>query len=150
MKSLLALVAAAFFSCSSWAGLGGPPAKLQAHAIKEASSRVSTAAGSYTVMQKELDSGTTVRQYLDGAGIVFAVSWSGPFLPDLKEILGVHFDAMVAQAGKRRNDQRSRLALRRSDVVIDSAGRMGAFEGRAWVPAKVPAGFDVNAGTWPS
>jgi hypothetical protein len=150
VKSLLALLAAAFFSCGSWAALGGPPAKLQAHAVKEASSRVSTATGSYTVMQKQLDSGTTVRQYLDGAGTVFAVSWSGPFLPDLKEILGVHFDAMVAQASKRRNDQRSRLALRRPDVVIDSTGRMGAFEGRAWLPAKVPAGFDVDASTWPS
>jgi Protein of unknown function (DUF2844). len=149
VKSLLALLAAVFFSCGSWAALGGAPARLQEHAVKATSGKVSTATGSYTVMQKELDSGTTVHEYLDSAGTVFAVSWSGPFLPDLKEILGPHFDTM-AQAGKRRDQQRSRLAVRRSDVVIISDGRMGAFEGRAWVPAKVPAGFDVNAGTWPS
>ena len=149
MKSLLAFLAAAFFSCGSWAALGGPPARLLQHAVKATSSKVSTATGSYTVMRKELDSGTTVQEYVDSAGTVFAVSWSGPFLPDLKEILGAHFDAMTAQAGKRR-DERSRLSVRRSDVVIDSAGRMGAFEGRAWVPAKVPAGFEVDAGKWPS
>jgi hypothetical protein len=28
-------------------------------------------------------------------------------------------------------------------VVVQSGGHMGAFEGRAWIPSRVPAGFDT-------
>jgi len=71
---------------------------------------------------------------------VFAVSWSGPFLPDLKEMLGAHFDTMVA-AQRQRRGGRSPIVVTRDDVVIISGGHVGAFEGKAWIPAKLPAGF---------
>jgi hypothetical protein len=56
---------------------------------------------------------------------------------------------MLAQAAKGQRGQRSRLTLRRSDVVIVTAGHMGALQGRAWLPAKLPAGFDPNDAKWP-
>jgi hypothetical protein len=28
------------------------------------------------------------------------------------------------------------------EAVVVSEGHMGAFEGRAWLPARLPAGFD--------
>jgi len=149
LKSLLPALAASLFSCCSWAALGGAPANLGAHAGPERSSTASTGITTYTVLQKQLDSGTTVHEFVDASGTVFAVSWSGPFLPDLKEILGDHFDAMLAQAAKGQRGQRSQLTLRRSDVVIVTAGHMGALEGRAWLPAKLPAGFDPNNAKWP-
>ena len=149
MKSILAALAAAFFVCGSWAALGGAPASLGAHA-REQSSTVSTPFSSFTVVAKELDSGTTVHEYVDPTGTVFAVSWSGPFMPDLKEILGPHFEAMLAQAVQGQEGRRSGLSLRRSDVVIVSDGHMGAFEGRAWLPARLPTGFDPSQARWPS
>ena len=33
-------------------------------------------------------------------------------------------------------------AVHRADLVIVSAGRMGAFHGQAWLPRQLPAGFD--------
>ena len=37
-----------------------------------------------------------MREYLDRAGNVFAVSWSGPVLPDLQRLLGAHFAQYTA------------------------------------------------------
>jgi GMP synthase-like glutamine amidotransferase len=49
---------------------------------------------------------------------------------------------MVAHAAKARRAGRSQLSLKQSDLVIVSGGHMGAFEGHAWLPAKLPAGFN--------
>lgn len=144
MKSLLAALAAAFFTGGSWAGLGAAPAHWPTQAAAPRSSTLSTGSASYTVVQRQLDSGTTVQEFVDSSGTVFAVSWSGPFLPDLQELLGIHFDAMVAQ-GRRQGGQRSRLAVQSLEAVIVSEGHMGALAGRAWLPPRLPAGFDARA-----
>ncbi|MGZ5194012.1 MAG: DUF2844 domain-containing protein [Ramlibacter sp.] len=144
-KSLLIGAVLAAGLSTGWAALGGKPAKFGPHVAASQSNAVSTGQAAYTESQKMLDSGTTVHEYVDAGGNVFAVSWSGPFLPDLKEILGEHFDVMTAQQRKQRAGGRSPLHIKQSDVVIDSEGHMGAFQGRAWLPAKLPAGFDPQA-----
>ncbi|MDR3412443.1 MAG: DUF2844 domain-containing protein [Formivibrio sp.] len=143
MKTFLAIVL--FIACgSSQAGLGSTPANLGQQVIATKENPMSTGSSSYTYLEKTLDSGTAVHEYVAADGAVFAVSWSGPYLPDLKEILGAHFDTMVAQSGKQARAGRSPLFLQRDDVVIVSAGHMGAFEGKAWIPGKLPAGFKPN------
>ena len=51
-------------------------------------------------------SGTTVREYVSSNGTVFAVAWQGPWLPDLRQMLGPYFDdyqrALQSTTGKRR------------------------------------------------
>jgi hypothetical protein len=141
MKALLAAALAVWMS-SSWAALGGAPANLGPRVLAAQAHTGSTGRAPYSDLEKKLESGTVVHEYVDGAGTVFAVSWAGPFLPDLKELLGEHFDAMVAHANSTARAGRSQLALERSDLVIVSGGHMGAFEGRAWLPARLPAGFN--------
>jgi hypothetical protein len=143
VKSLVAALAAACFVSGSWAELGAAPSRWPAQAAAPRLNNVSTASATYTVVQRQLDSGTTVSEFVDGSGTVFAVSWSGPFLPDLKELLGVHFQTM-ASPGAGQGSQRSRLAVQDAGAVIVSEGHMGAFEGRAWLPSRLPAGFDVR------
>ena len=139
MKSLVAALTAAFFVSGSWAALGAAPE----HSPAQAGAAKSTGAAGYTVVERQLDSGTTVREFVDHGGMVFAVSWSGPFLPDLKQLLGTHFDAFAAQ-GKGQRSHRNRLAMQDAGAVIVSEGHMGAFRGRAWLPSRLPAGFDVR------
>jgi hypothetical protein len=129
----------AIWTSGSWAALGSTPADLGPRVLVSVALRAD-----YTDVEKQLESGTVVHEYVDANGTVFAVSWSGPSLPDLKEILGSHFDAMVTHAGKAAKSGRSQLALKQSDLVIVSGGHMGAFEGRAWLPAKLPAGFSPS------
>lgn len=119
------------------AALGGPVSATPAGAGVE---QASTSAGApYTHMQRQLDSGTVVHEFADASGTVFAVAWSGPFLPDLRELLGPSFSALQDSASKGRS---SALSISRADLVLASAGHMGGFEGRAWLPPKLPAGFD--------
>jgi hypothetical protein len=139
MKALVAALLAITMN-GSWAGLGSTPANLGPRMLAAQNISGSTGLATYTDVQKKLESGTVVHEYVDAQGTVFAVSWSGPFLPDLKEILGSHFDTLVAHAGARRGG-RSPLVLKQPDLVIVSGGHMGAFEGHAWLPAKLPAGF---------
>jgi hypothetical protein len=140
MKAVVAALLAMTMNVT-WAGLGSTPSNLGPRALAAQNRSGSTGLAAYTDVEKKLESGTVVHEYVDAQGTVFAVSWSGPFLPDLKELLGSHFDAMVAHAGKARRAGRSQLSLKQSDLVIVSGGHMGAFEGHAWLPAKLPAGF---------
>ena len=127
---------------SSPSDLGGTPVR-SAHSLAAANGN-SNGAAVYTVSQSTLDSGTIVREYADANNIVFAVSWSGPTLPDLRTLLGDKFDVMTSNAAKRTKAGHSQLAVNQSDFVIVSNGHMRAFTGKAWIPSAVPSGFDTN------
>jgi hypothetical protein len=105
----------------------------------------STAAGApYTILQRTLRTGVVVDEYVDASGKVFALSWSGPFKPDLKRLLGRHFKAFRDRGEQRHQGRRSGLAVDTGEAVIVSEGHMGAFQGRAWLPSRLPAGFDTR------
>ncbi len=103
-----------------------------------------TRAAAYTIHESELESGTTVREYATPTGLVFAVSWRGPLLPDLNLLLGDYFQTF------REEMRQARLAGRRGSsvnmestaLVVRSNGRMRNFFGSAYAPGLVPA--DVN------
>jgi hypothetical protein len=123
------------------AALGGPPEQFDAPTQV---SSVSSAAASYLIRDTTLASGTQVREYVSDAGLVFALSWNGPMLPNLKALLGKHFDAMVAESARMPRAGRAQLAVNEPEVVIHSGGHMRAFEGSAWIPALLPAGFSAD------
>lgn len=93
-----------------------------------------------------LPNGTTVVEYLDPSGTVFAVSWVGPVLPDLPATLGSYFPQFTAEIQRLGRAARAGgvLNLRTTDLVVHSKGRMRNFSGYAWAPALVPAGLDVR------
>ncbi|USX22321.1 DUF2844 domain-containing protein [Oxalobacteraceae bacterium OTU3REALA1] len=140
----------------AYAALGGAPSDFggtQATQTSAAARRLAATTQSataatdavYTVSQSTLDSGTVVREYSDTAGKVFAVSWRGPTLPDLRTLLGEKFAVMTGAAGQRARAGHSQLALNQSDVVLVSSGHMRSFAGHAWIPSALPAGFDTTA-----
>lgn len=134
----------------AYAALGGSPSDFggapAVSARRFAAGAAATNGGAdavYTVSQSTLDSGTVVREYSDPAGKVFAVSWRGPTLPDLRTLLGDKFAVMASAAGKRAQAGHSQLALDQSDVVLVSNGHMRSFAGHAWIPSALPPGFDT-------
>jgi len=135
----------------AWAALGSSPSdfgttttqtRMAARNLAASSSASTTAV--YTISQSTLDSGTIVREYTDASGVVFAVSWTGPTLPDLRTLLGDKFTVMTSNAAKRPKAGHSQLAVDQSDVVIVSSGHMRAYAGQAWIPSALPAGFDTT------
>ena len=133
----------------AYAALGGSPSDFggapaaTARRFAAATANGGAADAVYTVSQSTLDSGTVVREYSDPAGKVFAVSWRGPTLPDLRTLLGDKFAVMASAAGKRAQAGHSQLALDQSDVVLVSNGHMRSFVGHAWIPSALPPGFDT-------
>ena len=91
----------------------------------------------------ETTQGVTVTEYANLQGTVFAITWRGPFKPDLQQLLGDYFgDYLKAAQGAVPQPNQSRV--HGSDIVVRSAGRMRGFVGVAWVPSLVPAGFDPS------
>ncbi|KQQ33360.1 hypothetical protein ASF61_09755 [Duganella sp. Leaf126] len=150
MRPALSLIflAALLPSLPAVAALGSTPSDFGGTPVRTARSLSQAPAGSamavYTISQSTLDSGTLVREYMDASGQVFAVSWSGPTLPDLRTLLGAKFSALTDATGRRTQAGHSQLALQQSDVVIVSSGHMRAFAGHAFIPSAVPAGFDTT------
>lgn len=134
----LVMAALACSATAACAGLGASAVPLPGGSTV---AMVSPAGATYQVTSSQLESGTTVRQYADAGGVVFAVAWSGPFLPDLRELLGSHF-ADLRQVELGEGNRSSAVSISRPDFMLVSAGHMGAFQGRAWLPAQLPAGFD--------
>lgn len=128
-------------ACSdvSHAALGGLPEQFNTEGTTVVSS-----ISNYVARDTTLATGTHVREFVSARGIVFAVTWDGPILPDLKALLGKHFDTMVAESARMPRAGRSQMAVDRPEVVINSGGHMRAFEGSAWVPAEFPAGFTAD------
>jgi len=134
------LLPAASLSC--FASLGRAPTAFPAAGTSAV--RANPGAAGYTVNSSVLDNGTTVREYVGADGVVFAVSWNGPFLPDLRTLLGDHFATLTSEAARRPKAGHSQLHIERPEVTIESTGHMRAYAGRAWINARLPAGFNTQ------
>ncbi|QDZ27845.1 DUF2844 domain-containing protein [Noviherbaspirillum sp. UKPF54] len=145
-KNLMAAVAAAAFCISglAHAALGGTVESVQADkSAMHAKAQVMPGAGSYSVHEIQLPSGTVVREYVSLDGKVFAIAWEGPSLPDIRQLLGAYFDRFAtAMQGKHRAQRHA--VVSQPDLVIQSHGRMGAFSGRAYLPQALPQGVGAD------
>jgi hypothetical protein len=145
MRTLVLIFLVCFYCEAAFAELGAAASYLggQQSVTKKQTINGATLQN-YHVTETVLVSGTRVREYILGSGTVFAVSWNGPFLPNLQSILGKHFDTMVTEAGKVSRAGNSQLRISRPEVSIFSGGHMGAYEGHAWISQDFPAGFSVQ------
>ena len=87
----------------------------------------------------EQPSGTVIREYAGLDGKVFAVTWHGPFSPNLRQTLGSYFDQYAAAAPAGRQD-RNHVQVRTSNLVVQVGGHMRAYSGRAYLPQALPSG----------
>ena len=128
----------------SVAGAGAASAAVPAAKIQA----VTTGAQSslYTFHEVQLENGTSVREYATPAGIVFAVSWQGPVLPDLSALLGTYFKTFKLETERARAAGRrgGPVSIEHPDLVIQSSGRMRNFFGHAYAPALIPAGLNIK------
>lgn len=121
------------------------PAPSDNATLRRAQTPALQAAG-VTQQSSTLPTGTTVVEYLDKTGIVFAVTWTGPVLPDLPATLGSYFPQFNMQVQQLGRAARAGgvLNLRTADLVVHSQGRMRHFSGYAYAPGLVPVGLDVQ------
>ena len=131
-------IAIAAVALPATASLGGDEASIAAdHAALEGKRKVSRVQR-YAVHEIAAPSGTVVREFVSPAGKVFAVSWSGPTMPDLRQVLGPYFDTYVAALAQRKARGPVNVVL--PGLVVQSSGHMRAFAGKAYLPDGMPAG----------
>jgi len=94
---------------------------------------------SYDVHQIVSSTGTTVREYATHAGRVFAVTWSGSQVPDLKNLLGSSFKRYLSLAQTHRTGHHV-LSINTPDLVMTSIRTQRSATGQAYIPTLMPSG----------
>ena len=133
---LIALMAAAL---PGWAVLGGSAESVATDQVKLQAKRAVVENRDYTVHEMSREDGTLIREYVTPAGKVFGVSWSGPSIPDLSQLLGLYNTEFHESLRANRVRRRSAV-VRNADLVVESTGHMRAFEGRAYLNSLLPGG----------
>jgi hypothetical protein len=129
-------------SLPSFASLGGDVNSVQADQAKMQGTLRTSSSDSYTIHEIETATGVAVKEYVSPAGKVFAVTWRGPEHPDLRQLLDAYYDHYVqaAQAQRAQRHGHGPLLIQETGLVVQVAGHMRSFLGKAYVPQMLPAG----------
>ena len=103
----------------------------------------------YSVQQITAATGTVVREYVSPSGVIFAVSWYGPAMPDLQQTLGPYFAQLQAAIKARQAQHAQRgghyhLQVREPDFVVHAGGHMRQYFGIAYVPSLVSPNLSLS------
>jgi len=144
-RALLVLaIANPLMAGSAYAGLGGDAASALADGTELHGAVHSVSLPLYDVEEITADTGMRVREYVNRNGVVFAVSWSGPVLPDLQRLLGTHYvEYTTALAALNHPGLRRSVRVTLPGLIVESGGHLRAYAGRARLPALIPAGVSA-------
>jgi Protein of unknown function (DUF2844) len=143
-RTLLASLVAAIVCAPALAALGGDAASVETDRLHlKGSVRVAPTVD-YVMHEIQTPAGITVREYLSEDGKVFALSWRGPGIPDLRQMLGGYYSEFAQQAASVTQHNHHHLTVQTAHVVVESSGHTRAFFGRAWAPALLPSNFSLS------
>lgn len=143
---LVAILFASVLAIPVSASLGSDLSSVHRDAVHADGEIRVTSKAQYSIYELKISTGTRVREFISAEGLVFAVAWDGPFLPEFQQFLGSNFqkytDALHVQ--KLRYFSRKPVLIRLNDLVFESSGHVGAFWGRAYIPQAVPPGVAIT------
>jgi Protein of unknown function (DUF2844) len=140
LGAALFLQALAVAAC---AGLGGNVGSVEADQLKMKGTLRTTVGAAFTVHEITSPAGTVVREYVAPSGVVFAVAWRGPKMPDLQTTLGTYFNQFTA-APRPEHPNHAHFSVNQPNFVLQSSGHMRAYSGRAYDPSLLPQGVAVT------
>jgi hypothetical protein len=140
---VIGVIAAFGWVTPAWGALGGDINSILADQAQMQGTRKATAMGTYTIHEIQGANGAAVHEYQTQGGTVFAVAWSGPLTPDVRQILGNYFDeytkALKAQSGTPRG--RRPIMINEPGLAIEIGGHPRWFVGKVYIPEQLPAGL---------
>lgn len=137
-----ALILALLASAPAHAALGENVASVESDRIQVRASVRQTSHAAFTVHELTTGMNGIVREYVSPSGRVFAVTWHGPTMPNLQQIMGTHFQTLAG--APHRVGARSHMAMQSNNLVFESSGHVRAFHGRAYLANAIPAGVTTN------
>ena len=126
------------FAARSWAALGDAEASVISDSQTLMASPLVTARAAFTVHELRTPTGTVIKEFVARSGVVFAVSWHGPFKPSFPLLLGRYFDD-YANAPRSPGSTRSHLQIEQPNLIVHAGGHMRSFAGIAYLPQLLPA-----------
>ena len=131
------------------AGLGNTLASVQSDRMSMKGQLRTRSGAGYSVQEITAASGTVVREYVASSGVVFAVSWYGPSMPDLQQTLGSYFTEFQSAVQARRAQHpgprgHNHLEIHTPSLVVRSLGHMRQYFGMAYVPALMPPNLSLS------
>ena len=137
----LAMITGATSLCA-YAVLGGGEATVLGDQQQMSATQRVLRPGAYTVHEMQTPSGTVVREYVSPEGVVFGVAWSGPTMPDLRQLLGPYFEPYASAVAQRK--ARGPVVVQLPGAVVQSAGHMRAYTGSAYLAGALPQGVTAE------
>jgi hypothetical protein len=131
------------------AGLGGSVSSIQNDQLSMKGQLRTRSEPGYSVQEITAATGTVVREFVSPAGVVFAVSWKGPTMPNLQQAFGTYFAQFEASVKAQRSGPAKRpghnhLEVRTPSLVVHAGGHMREYFGMAYVPALMPPNLSTS------
>jgi uncharacterized protein DUF2844 len=133
-----------FVAPKASAELGGSVSSVQTDQERMKGSVRVMPSTAFTIHEIQTPSGTKVREFVSPAGTVFGVAWEGPWMPDLRQLLGPYFDQFVKAAQESKRRGRGPLSIEANGLVVQTGGHARSFFGRAYLLANMPQNVSVE------
>lgn len=141
----VALISTLLVCSSAFAALGQDVSSVQSDGVHMKAAVTVLPGQSYSVHELRAPTGTRIREFVSPAGQVFAISWQGSSIPDLRQLLGQYFDQYMQAAQTTTRVQRHVVHIETGEMVFDSGGHMRFIAGRAYLRDKLPDGVNADA-----
>jgi hypothetical protein len=140
LSTLGALAASLVFSLCAQAALGEDADSVAADQLRLHAKLQVVQKEKHAIHELQVPTGGNIRQFVNENGKVFAVSWSGGWRPNLRDLMGKHYDRYLAAAKERRMG-RGPVRIEIPGLVVVMGGHQRAFFGHAYLTDLVPQGF---------
>jgi hypothetical protein len=137
---MAALAVSLGFSPNATAALGEGADSVAADQIRLQANLQVVQKENHTIHELQVPTGGNIRQFVAESGKVFAVSWSGGWRPNLRELMGKHYDRYLAAAKEKRMG-RGPVRIEIPGLVVVMGGHQRAFFGHAYLTDLMPKGF---------
>ena len=128
----------------AFATLGEDGSTVDGDRVQMRAQRSVSQSTAYSVHELQLPGGTRVREYLTPAQQIFAITWSGPSIPDLQQLLGTYFPRYQQGAARTAGRGRQPIMMNEPDLVIQTGGHPRAFSGVVYLPGLMPPGVSAD------
>lgn len=143
MKSLAAIVLTLVSSVlPAWAVLGQGQDSIQADAQTLKGKLATTQMSGYSVEQITRGDGAVLKEFVSPDGKVFGLSWRGPTMPNLSQLLGPYF--LSFQQGNTQPRRRGPISVHTGPLVVETGGHQRMFHVRALLSDQFPNGVSED------
>jgi hypothetical protein len=143
VAALTATLATGLAPHTASAALGEPEASVQSDVTQFRGSIKSSMRLGFRMHEIQTSAGTVVHEFVGSDGNVFAVSWKGPMMPNLKLTLGRYFDQYASAPRAAVRDHRH-LQIRQENLVVLAHAHLRDYSGVAYLPQSLPGGVTVG------